>query len=462
MGPRIVQVIGAWQYAVTALLYMALCGLALATDQMLWGDGSLFAYVAGLDDPWSLFWRDFPARLGGGLISTLPAWVAGRLGVEAEGISFIYQATWLALPLAGLGWAWRLLPADDKDWIAPAVLFWAAVVMTSFTFPTELWVAAALFWPVLFALLTPDGRAARLTRLGVTPLMIFTHETVVLLVPVLLFAAWRPWRPMPGREQALFSAVLLISAAAMGTVALTVAPTNPLQLHAISGNAGHFLSPVAFLQMPLLSGGGAVLALFLLSALLPERRTVENLAMVAALLLAVLCYAALTGQAYPFAHYFARVGIAVLLPAFALAMLLLRGRWRPERATVLLFLAPLVVAQGIYQVTFNLDWQTYRGAVLTTLVDPPSRPVIDLTDTPILHLATTPRQEANFLWRWMLPFQSLTLRLPEGVERRVLITDLSGWFSPFTCAQTPRLSYRGTVGPGVMDALTWHVCAANP
>lgn len=462
MGPRIVQIIGAWQYAAAALLYAGLAALALATDQGLWADGALFAYVAGLDDPWSLFWRDFPARLGGGLISTLPAWMAGQLGVAAEGVSLIYQATWLGLPLLTLGWAWRLLPIDEKDWIGPAILFWAAVAMTTFTFPTELWVTAALFWPVFFALLFPDGRAARVTRLALTPLLVFTHETAVLLVPVLLFAAWRPWRQAVRREQILYSVVLLGSAAAMVIVALTVAPANPLQLHAVAGNAGHFLSPIAFLRMPLMSGGGVALALFLLSAVRPEQHTIENLAAVAATLLAVLSYAALTGPTYPFAHYLARVGIALLLPAFAIGLMLLRRRLRLERRVVVLFLVPVVVAQGLYQVTFNLDWQTYRGALLTTLSDPPTVPVIDLTDTPIATLAMTPRQEANFLWRWALPFQSLTLRLPDGAPRRVLVTDLSGWFSPFTCAQTPRLTYRGPLSPDLLPALAWHVCAANP
>jgi hypothetical protein len=462
MTQRILHLIGAWQYAIAAALYLALAGLALATDQLLWGDGALFAFVAGLDDPWGLFWHDFAARWGGGLISTLPAWLAGRLGVEAVGISLIYQATWYAAPLLGLGWAWRLLPAEEKDWIAPAVLFWAAVVMTTFTFPTELWLSTALFWPVLFALLFPTQSGARVTRLALVPLLMFTHETVVLLVPVLLFAAWKPWRPAVRRDQVLFSVVLLAAAVAMVAVALTVTPTNGLQVFAVAGNAGHFLTPIAFIFMPLLSGGAATLALFLIAGTLADRRTAENIAVAAGVLLALLCYAMLTGKVFPFGHYLARVGIAVLLPPFALVALLLRGRLRLERSAVLPFLAPLLAVQLVYQVAFNLDWQTFRAVMLTTLTDPPARPIIDLTDTPLTALVETPRQEANFLWRWDMPFQGLTLRLPPGVPRRVLITDQSNWFAPFTCAQAPRLNYRGSLGPGVMDALGWYICAANP
>lgn len=464
MGQRILRYAEDWQYVLAAILYAALALLALATDQLLWGDGALFAYVAGLDHPWNLFWHDFPARLGGGLVSTLPAWIAGQLGIQAGGISLIYQTTWLGLPLATLGWAWRLLPEDEKDWIGPAILFWTTVAMTTFTFPTELWVTAALFWPVFFALLFPAGAAARATRLGLTPLLVFTHETAVLLVPVLHLATWWPWRPAERREQVLISVVLLVSALAMGIVALAVPPGNPLQLHAVSGNAGHFLSAIAFLRMPLMSGGAAALGLCLLGALLSERRTIENLAVLAATLLAVLSYVLFTGKVYPFGHYLARVGIALLLPSFAVMLMILRQRLRLrlERGTVLLFLVPLLAAQGLYQLDFNRDWRTYREALLTTLSDPPTQPIIDLTDTPVTHLEATPRQEANFLWRWALPFQSLTLRLPAGGERRVLVTDLSGWFSPFTCAQIPDLIYRGSLPPDLLPALGWHVCAANP
>lgn len=462
MVQRILGFIGAWQYAIAAALYTAMAGLALATDQLLWGDGALFAFVAGLDDPWSLFWHDFAARWAGGLLSTLPAWLAGRLGAEAAGVSLVYQATWYAAPLLGLGWAWRLLPAEEKDWIGPAILFWAAVAMTTFTFPTELWLSTALFWPLLFAVLFPQGRGARLTRLMLAPLLMFTHETVVLLVPVLLVAAWRPWRPAVRREQVLFSAVLLAAAAAMAVVALTVKPANGLQVYAVAGNAGHFLTPIAFIFMPLLSGGAATLALFLIGLSLADRRMAENLAVAAGVLLALLCYAMMTGKVYPFGHYLARVGIAVLLPPFVLVLLLLRGRLRPKRAMVLPFLAPVLAVQLVYQVGFNLDWQTYRAAMLETLAHPPTTPIIDLTDTAIPRLVDTPRQEANFLWRWDMPFQGLTLRLPPGEPRRVLIADQGNWFAPFTCAQVPRLSYRGSLGPGVMQALGWYICAANP
>lgn len=455
---RLLDMVGARLYAVAAMLYGAAALLVLATDQGLWADGAFFAFIAAQDDPWTLLWRDFPARVGGGLITSLPAWIAGRLGAETTTVALVYQATYLAVPLVFLPWAWRLLPAADKDWMAAPVLFWAAVAMATFTFPSELWVSAALFWPILFAVLFPAGAAARGTRLGLTPLLLFTHETVVLLVPVLLWAAWRS---LPRSQRLEFATVLLAAASAMIAIALTAERSNPLQAVAVAGNAGHFLmAPVAFFKMPLLAGGGATLALLLLTAATPERRMAENLALLAAVLLAVLAYAMVTAPVFPYGLYLARVGTAVLLPPFTVALLLWRDRLDLSRGRVALFLLPLLAAQGVVHVDINLAWQRYRQSLLIALGDPPARPLIDLTDTAIPALATTPRQEANFVWRWALPYQSLTLRLPG--QRTTLVVDQAGWFMPFTCAQKDRLAYRGPAAPDVMPALGNFVCSLNP
>lgn len=454
---RLMTIVGARLYTFVALLYGAAALVVLATDQGLWADGAFFAFVAAQDDPWSLLWRDFPARIGGGLITSLPAWIAGRLGAETTTVALLYQATYLAVPLVFLPWAWRLLPPAEKDWMAAPVLFWAAVAMTTFTFPSELWISAALFWPILFAVRFPAADGARATRLGLAPLLMFTHETVVLLVPVLLWAAWGA---LPRHRRLEFAAVLVGAAVAMAVTALTADRANPLQAFAVAGNAGHFLAPVAFFKMPLLAGGGAALALLLLTAFAPETRMAENLALLAAVLLAVLAYGMVTSPVFPYGLYLARVGTAVLLPPFAVALLLWRQRLDLSRRRVALFLLPLVVAQAVVHGDINLAWQRYRDALLDTLGDPPARPLIDLTDTAIPALAATPRQEANFLWRWVLPYQSLTLRLPAA--RSTLIVDQAGWFMPFTCGQIGQLGFRGAAAPEVMPALGNFVCALNP
>lgn len=460
MVPHVIQIVGRHTYMIAALFYGAAALVVLATDQGLWADGGFFAFVAAQDDPWGMFWRDFPARAGGGLITTLPAWIAGRLGLETTAVALVYQATYLALPLVGLAWAWRLLPADYRDWMAPAVLFWAAVAMPSFTFPTELWVSAALFWPIFFAVLFPAGRAAQATRLALTPLLLFTHEAVALLVPVLLFAAWRPMMSAGRREQLLFSAVLVLSAAAMAAVALTAVPANALQVRAVAGNSGHFLSPKPFLRVPLMSGGAAVLGLFLLGARLSERRTVENLAAVAAMLIAVLTYMAANGAVFPYGHYLARVGIAFLLPAFAAALLAFRHTVRFDRTLAVLFLVPLLIAQTVYQLRVNDAWRTYRGALLATLSHPPAQPLVDIAATPVAALSGTPRKETNFVWRWALPYQSLTLSLP--AERTAVVFDPTMWFVPLRCDHKDLLRYRGALAPDVLPAIGRHLCARNP
>jgi len=114
-----------------------------------YGDGALFAYAVAAQDAWAYHWHNISGRFTVYLLAHAPAEAYLALTGNAPGAIALYGLLFFSAPLLGL-WATFALDRSPKR-----TLFIFACVSTSaslplvYGFPTEMWVAHALFWPTL-------------------------------------------------------------------------------------------------------------------------------------------------------------------------------------------------------------------------------------------------------------------------------------------------------------------------
>ena len=164
---------------------VAFVAIALHYQLELYGDGAMFSYAVAVQDVWTFHWHNISGRSSVFFLALLPAetmvCVTGRpwVGIITYGLLFYIS------PLIGL----TLTYAADRS--HRRLIFFCACCSTAllcpliFGFPTEMWLAHAIFWPTLAI-----SHYAKRTIVGAILvfaaqfLLAFTHEGAL----VLLFA----------------------------------------------------------------------------------------------------------------------------------------------------------------------------------------------------------------------------------------------------------------------------------
>ena len=154
-----------------------------------YGDGSLFAYAVAAQEAWAFHWHNISGRATVYLLAHVPAEVYLALRGDAAGAIALYGLLFFSAPLLGL-WATFALDRSPKR-----TLFIFACVSTCvslplvYGFPTEMWVAHALFWPTLAHALDADGsRRSRFRLIALFAALVLTHGGGVVLAFVVLAA----------------------------------------------------------------------------------------------------------------------------------------------------------------------------------------------------------------------------------------------------------------------------------
>jgi len=125
--------------------------VALEYDLQLYGDGAMFSYAVAAQDVWAFHWHNISGRLTVFLLSLWPAELfASATGNPWDGV-VAYGFLFYVAPLLGL------LATFSADRSRNRIIFTYACFSTAllcplvFGFPTEMWMAHALFWPTLAA-----------------------------------------------------------------------------------------------------------------------------------------------------------------------------------------------------------------------------------------------------------------------------------------------------------------------
>jgi hypothetical protein len=169
----------------TAAMLFVVIGLSYGLQE--YADGSMFSYAIAAQDAWTFHWHNISGRLFVFLVIDEPAEFYVALTHDARGGIVLYGLLFFGAQLVGL------LATRVADRSPGRVIFAFACASTAclcplvFGFPTEMWVAHALFWPALAA--SHCGRrgvAGFLLVLAMMLALVLTHEAGLVLAAVIV------------------------------------------------------------------------------------------------------------------------------------------------------------------------------------------------------------------------------------------------------------------------------------
>src|SRR5271165_1304062 len=156
--------------------------IGLSFQLQMYGDGSIFSYSIAVEDAWAFHWHNIVGRLFVYLFSYVPAETYVELSKDPRGGIALYGLLFFAAPLGGLIATFKADRSNGHIFYTSACASTAGLCPLVFGFPTEMWLAHALFWPALavchYATNNLGGLA--LVLIGLLSL-VFTHDAAPVL-----------------------------------------------------------------------------------------------------------------------------------------------------------------------------------------------------------------------------------------------------------------------------------------
>src|SRR5215510_12132721 len=160
--------------------------VGLYWDLEMFGDGSIFSYSVAVADGWRMHWHNIACRLFVHLFCHLPAETYVRLTADPRGGILIYGFLFFGAQLFGLIATFALDRSKRRILFSYACASTALLCPLVFGFPTEMWMAHALFWPTLaivhYGRGPLAGPGAFLTLLA----LILSHEGALIFAMAIL------------------------------------------------------------------------------------------------------------------------------------------------------------------------------------------------------------------------------------------------------------------------------------
>jgi hypothetical protein len=295
---------------------VAFVAIALYYRLELYGDGAMFSYAVAVQDVWAFHWHNISGRSSVFFLTLLPAetmvGVTGRpwIGINTYGLLFYIS------PLTGLILTYVADRSPRRFVFFYACCSTALLCPLIFGFPTEMWLAHAIFWPALTI-----GHYAKRTITGAMVVFVaqlalaFTHEGAL----VLLFAIVGTLAPR-GLQSILFvrAMVGLIVILILAAVSKFVFPPDDYYAGVLLRAALHFFDPEIFkveIVLLLLVTLTAYGAIFLVtSTLSPERAWGYSLGMI--VLLLSVYWLQFDHSVHANSRYYLRTAVVLLTPVF--------------------------------------------------------------------------------------------------------------------------------------------------
>jgi hypothetical protein len=163
----------------------AFVAIALHFQLQLYGDGAMFSYAVAVQDVWAFHWHNISGRSSVFLLTLAPAEaVIDVTGSPWAGI-ITYGTLFDVAPMIGLICTYLADRSRDRSIFVFACCSTALLCPFIFGFPTEMWLAHAIFWPALaISHYARPTIAGTLSVFILLLLLAFTHEGAL----VLLFA----------------------------------------------------------------------------------------------------------------------------------------------------------------------------------------------------------------------------------------------------------------------------------
>ena len=217
-------------------------GLGYALE--LYADGSLFSYAVAVQDVWAFHWHNIPERLSVFLFCLWPAEIYVGLTGEPHGGVVLYGLLFYSAPLMGLIGTFAADRSRGRVFFTYGCLSTALLCPLVFGFPTEMWLAHALFWPTLCVSYNARRSMAQVALMFVLLLtLVLSHEGGIILgLAIVMTLALRGFR-----DAAFLRAVVaFIAATAIWVAVKWVFRPDDYFAEMMVRAAGNFFDPTIF------------------------------------------------------------------------------------------------------------------------------------------------------------------------------------------------------------------------
>ena len=288
----------------------------------------MFSYAVAVQDVWAFHWHNISGRLSVFFLSLLPAEIYVRLSGNPGAEIIVYGLLFYAAPLAGLIGTFAADRSRDRIIFVYACCSTALLCPLIFGFPTEMWIAHAVFWPTLAVCHYAKPTVVGTVLVFVMMLILaFTHEgALVLAFAIVATLAPRGWR------DALFlrAAVALAVVLALSVAVKIVLPPDEYYASVLVRAALHFFDPAIFqvsIVLLLLATLAGYVAVFLMLARPVPRRAYLYAAVIVIAILAVY-WLWLDHTIHASSRYYLRTALVIFTPVFGA---LANSSCRPRR-----------------------------------------------------------------------------------------------------------------------------------
>ena len=160
--------------ALAAALFIV---VGLAFDLQTYGDGSIFSYAVATREVWAFHWHNIATRAATYALTLAPGEIAvGVTGSPSAGV-FVYGLCLFAAPALSLAATFALDRATGRPYFVAACAAVALLCPFVFGFPTEMWIAEALFWPAFACAMTmPVSFLSSALLVALTSALALAHE----------------------------------------------------------------------------------------------------------------------------------------------------------------------------------------------------------------------------------------------------------------------------------------------
>ena len=426
--------------------------IALFNQLELYGDGAMFSYAVAVQDVWAFHWHNISGRTSVFLLTLLPAEVLVGItrnpwaGIIAYGLLFYIS------PLAGLIATYAADRSPGRLIFVYACGSTALLCPLIFGFPTEMWLAHAIFWPALaLGHYAKPTSAGALLLFAAWLLLAFTHEGALVLL-LAIGATLVPrglWSATFVRAAVSLTIILILAAAAK-----IVLPPDDYYTDAFLRAALHFFDLEIFrVEIVVVLLAAVVVyaaALMLLSIWLPRWACICALGVVLGLL--SIYWLHFDHSVHASSRYYLRTVLVIATPLLgtlaALAAMtgeglvlnrrarlrhaLISPRGRTLCALASIFLVVTLI-DAIETAKFVASWSNYRNAIAVLAMNSESDPA--LGNPRFISAERVSPALAPLSWFSTIPYLSIIL---SNFSPNRLVIDPAGNYFWLSCATATR------------------------
>ena len=426
--------------------------IALFYQLELYGDGAMFSYAVAVRDVWAFHWHNISGRTSVFLLTLLPAEALVRITNSPSAGIIAYGLLFYIFPLMGLAVTYAADRSPGRIIFVYACGSTALLCPLIFGFPTEMWLAHAMFWPTLaLSHYTRTTNIGALLVFAAWLLLAFTHEGALVLV--LAIAATLAPR---GLWSATFvrAAISLTIVAILAAAAKIILPPDDYYAGAFLRAALHFFEFEIFKVRVILVLLAAIIAcgaiLVLLSIWIPRRACILALGILLGLL--SIYWLHLDHSVHASSRYYLRTALVVVTPLVgalaALAALTREGivpnrlaRLRhtlilPRGGTLCALASIFLIVTLIHAIEtgkFVASWIDYRDAIAMLAMSSRSDP--ELGDPRFVSTERISPALAPLSWFSTIPYLSIIL---SNFSPNRLVVDPAGNYFWLSCGTATR------------------------